>query len=369
MRFHYMDSARAAFMLIGVFFHTALIYTTTHSWLVASVQSNVVFDYVTYIIHLFRMEGFYVIAGFFAALLIEKKGAKSFLRERMIRLGIPMITIGFTLNYYMNELSTAKPILTTGFWYILKGDWLGHLWFLGNLIIYIALTALFIIKKKNIFDKIVDFFDGSTKKYFIMKFMFISYFFYIFGAIVSAHLVDRALFFTTSLFFTYLPFYLLGYFFYAKHHISELILDYKKLKYHMLATMLILLFMSKTFIFNHDISSIKIISKFVGVYLSIVLCLSSLLLFKSIALLNRSSVRVRKLSDASYSIYLLHQPFIVGLFAIFNKQIQNPILGFILISFSTMLITYLIHVYFIQRYQIISLLLNGSAIKTYGKSH
>jgi peptidoglycan/LPS O-acetylase OafA/YrhL len=364
-----MDSARAAFMLVGVFFHAALIYTTTHSWLVAGTESNRVFDYFAYTIHLFRMQGFYVIAGFFAALLIEKKGAKNFLRERMIRLGIPMVTIGFTLNYYMNEFSTAKPVLTTGLEYILKGDWLGHLWFLGNLIIYIAITALLILKKKNTFNTIVDFFVKASKKYFILKFMLICIFFFLVGGFLSTHINNTILFFTISLFFVYLPFYLLGYLFYSNLHTLEMILDYKKLKYHIFASIFILLFMSNTFIFNNDIPSVKIISKIVGTYLSIILCLSSLLLFKSIEALNRSSARVRKLSDASYSIYLLHQPFIVGLFYIFNKQIQNPILGFILISLSTLLITYFIHVYFIQRYQIISLLLNGSAIKTYGKTH
>lgn len=364
MRYHYMDSARAIFMLLGVFYHTALIYSTTDIWLVSGEKLNIFFDYFSYVIHLFRMEGFYIVAGFFAAMLIEKKGAKNFLNERLIRLGIPMITIGFTLNYFMNAWSTATPILTTGWTYFLNGDWLGHLWFLGNLIVYIAITTIFILKKKNTLHAIFEFFAQTLNKYFILKFILVCLFFYSVGHIITVNLTDKIFFIEIPALFKYFPFYLLGYLFYFKRHIFEDIVSYQKLKYHIFLSIAILLFMSKIFIFEKEIFSIKLLSFVLEIYLSIILSLSIILVFKSIKLFNNSSKTVRKLSDSSYSIYLLHQPFIVGFFHVFNEQIQNPALGFILISLSTAILAYFLHVYFIQRYQIVSLLFNGSYLKT-----
>ncbi len=368
MRYHYMDSARAIFMILGVFYHTALIYSTSDVWLVRGNELNVFFDYFSYVIHLFRMEGFYIVAGFFAALLIEKKGAKGFLQERLIRLGIPMLTIGFTLNYFMNEWSTAAPVQTTGLTYFLNGDWVGHLWFLGNLIVYIAITAIFLLKKKHTFNAIFNFFDKTSKKYFILKFMIFSFFFYSVGHIVMVYLVGKIFFIEIPALFKYFPFYLLGYLFYFNQQTLESIVNYQKLKYHIFLSILILLFMSKIFLFQKEVFFIKFLSFVLETYLSIILSLSIILVFKSIKLFNDSSRTVRKLSDASYSIYLLHQPFIVGFFHVFNAQVQNPILGFILISLSTSILAYLLHIYFIQKYQIVSLLFNGSYLKTYGKS-
>ncbi|MFH0709996.1 MAG: acyltransferase family protein [Pseudomonadota bacterium] len=364
MRYHYMDSARAIFMILGVFYHTALIYTTSEVWLVAGEELNVFFDYFSYVMHLFRMQGFYIVAGFFAAMLIEKKGAKNFLHERLIRLGIPMLMIGFTLNYYMNEWSTAMPVLTTGWTYFLNGDWVGHLWFLGNLIVYIAITTIFILKKKNTVTAVFEFFAQTSKKYFILKFMLFSFFFYLVGHMITVNLADKIFFVEIPALFKYFPFYVLGYLFYFNRQILEDVVNYQKLKYHIFLSIAILLVMSKMLIFYNEGFFIKLFSLVLEIYLSIILSLSIILAFKSIKLFNNSSKTVRKLSDSSYTIYLLHQPFIVGFFHVFNEQIRNPVLGFMVISLSTAIFAYFLHVYFIQRYQIASLLLNGSYLKT-----
>jgi peptidoglycan/LPS O-acetylase OafA/YrhL len=364
-----MDSARAFFMILGIFYHTALIYTTAHAWRVAGNESNIFFDYFTYITHLFRMHGFYIIAGFFAALLIEKKGVKHFFKERLVKLGIPIIIIGATLNYVLNELSTSLPVERTGLEYFFNGDWVAHLWFLINLILYIMITVLLISKKKDTVNHVLSVFAKFSKKYFIIKFIIFYYLFYTVGHFASIYLVEKIIFVDTIAIFKYFPFYLLGYLFYYNLQTLESIVNYQKLKYHIAFTILLLLFVSKTFIFNLDVGLVKISAKITEAYMTIVLSLSFILLFKSIQVFNSSSATVRKLSDASYSIYLLHPPFILVLFYIFNKQVQNPILGFMLISLFTLLITYLLHIYFIQRYQIISLLFNGTYLKSYSKVH
>lgn len=72
-RVHYMDNLRAFAMLLGVFFHAALAYSPTLSqlWLTADANNAAFVDMLAYFSHSFRMPLFFLIAGFFAALLVH----------------------------------------------------------------------------------------------------------------------------------------------------------------------------------------------------------------------------------------------------------------------------------------------------------
>ncbi|WP_409074713.1 acyltransferase family protein [Pseudoalteromonas sp. SR41-1] len=57
------------------------------------------------------------------------------LRDRLNRVMIPLIFTGGTINSVFNYYSFNEHY--SGVYnYILKGDWMGHLWFIGNLAIY-----------------------------------------------------------------------------------------------------------------------------------------------------------------------------------------------------------------------------------------
>ena len=72
-RIHALDSLRAIMMLLGIVLHTAMTYSVTDyspGWpykdISATHLSN---DYMHELIHSFRMQIFFVVAGFFASLL------------------------------------------------------------------------------------------------------------------------------------------------------------------------------------------------------------------------------------------------------------------------------------------------------------
>ena len=93
IRLHYMDNVRALAMLMGVFFHGALAYSPMlHSlWPAADAQQSAFVDYIVWFTHLFRMPLFFLIAGFFVAYLVQKRGMAGMLKNRALRILLPLI--------------------------------------------------------------------------------------------------------------------------------------------------------------------------------------------------------------------------------------------------------------------------------------
>ncbi len=92
-RLHYMDNLRALAMLGGVFLHGALAYSPMlHSlWPAADAQQSPIVDYIVWFTHLFRMPLFFLIAGFFVAYLVGKRGMVGMLKNRALRILLPLI--------------------------------------------------------------------------------------------------------------------------------------------------------------------------------------------------------------------------------------------------------------------------------------
>ncbi|MRU29811.1 acyltransferase, partial [Xylella fastidiosa subsp. multiplex] len=75
-RLHALDNLRALMIWLGIVLHVALNHLTVASplpW--RDPQTSRVTDLLLLFIHGFRMPVFFVLAGFFVALLIERRGA------------------------------------------------------------------------------------------------------------------------------------------------------------------------------------------------------------------------------------------------------------------------------------------------------
>jgi len=80
-RYHSLDALRAFALLLGVVFHSALSYVVPPGlWAVGTTQPSHFLGWFVYYTHSFRMELFFLLAGFFAALVVEKRGVMAFLR-------------------------------------------------------------------------------------------------------------------------------------------------------------------------------------------------------------------------------------------------------------------------------------------------
>ena len=81
-RYHSLDALRGVMMLLGIYLHAGVAYSEYGSWPWKDGTTTGLFDVSLGLIHVFRMPVFYVLAGFFAALLYERRGARGFLRNR-----------------------------------------------------------------------------------------------------------------------------------------------------------------------------------------------------------------------------------------------------------------------------------------------
>ena len=91
-RLYALDNLRAAMMWLGIVLHVAVIYIAGPSplpW--RDNQTTPTADLLMAFIHAFRMPVFFILAGFFVALLIERRGARAMAHNRLRRLGLPFV--------------------------------------------------------------------------------------------------------------------------------------------------------------------------------------------------------------------------------------------------------------------------------------
>jgi peptidoglycan/LPS O-acetylase OafA/YrhL len=89
-RVHALDAVRASALLMGVFFHAAMSFLPVgQQWVIQDLQSEPV-AVVYYVLHVFRMSLFFVIAGYFARLLYHRRGLRGFIRNRAVRIVAPL---------------------------------------------------------------------------------------------------------------------------------------------------------------------------------------------------------------------------------------------------------------------------------------
>ncbi len=120
-RLHYMDNLRATLMILGVFFHAALAYSPMlhNLWLSADQVSSPAMDHFANFLHLFRMPLFFAVAGFFAALLVARRGLPAMLKNRARRVLLPfvifwpLVTAGILvpLIWAMANVNNLPPLL------------------------------------------------------------------------------------------------------------------------------------------------------------------------------------------------------------------------------------------------------------------
>jgi peptidoglycan/LPS O-acetylase OafA/YrhL len=147
-RYHALDALRAAMMFLGIYLHAAAAYSPYGDWHVKPRQVTTALDYTITWIHVFRMPVFYVMAGFFAALLLARYGFARAAGNRFWRIAVPFV-VGWIVLYPILSFLLAfdRVGLSSAVEYILSGRFFArahpmHLWFLEYLIVLYALAIV-----------------------------------------------------------------------------------------------------------------------------------------------------------------------------------------------------------------------------------
>lgn len=113
-RLHALDALRGFALLLGVLLHASMHHVLPPGiWAVGTLQPVPLLGWLAYAIHSFRMELFFLLAGFFGAVVVSKRGVGAYLQDRGTR-----IVLVFLLALYPMKLALAaiwiRGGLTTG---------------------------------------------------------------------------------------------------------------------------------------------------------------------------------------------------------------------------------------------------------------
>ncbi|MDQ2101478.1 acyltransferase family protein [Azospirillum isscasi] len=150
-RDHSLDAARSLLMILGVPYHAALIYTPGYDWVMNSPDGIVWIGLFADLIHSFRMPAFFLISGLLIAHSLRRHGPRAVLTSRASRLLVPLFAMAATLNVAQLWMETraVDPGLTAAEFFARtvpaafhSGGLVYHLWFLVELSVGVLALCL-----------------------------------------------------------------------------------------------------------------------------------------------------------------------------------------------------------------------------------
>ncbi len=373
-RIHYLDNLRALAMLLGVYLHGAFAYAepSRSVWIATNPQGSVAIDASIWWIHLFRMGLFFLLSGYFAKLMIQRKGLRPFLWNRVIRIALPFVlfwpllmvamTIVFVFAFsYVKEpqglmqvivaasqnpeaAKSSTPYTTM------------HLWFLYYLLMFSLIAA---VGSRWTWLQ----FDWLFQRKWLLALSPLA----LVPGMMGGGLPMAA---PESFVPTWWPFVYFGLFYWAGWQLlgRELLLDRLQLWCWPLILASVLLFVPYYCLLPVlDIARIQqatesrslmpyLLTSVLASYLSALMTLSALLVGQRF--LARSNAWLKFCADSSYWVYLIHLPIILFLQTLLIP-IALPVLGkLVLVIFVTWLFCMATYVVFV-RYTPIGWMLNG----------
>lgn len=144
-RLFYLDNLRVYLTILVILHHTAMAYSGTGEWSIVDPMiddiSPIILTFFTALNQSYFMSLFFIIAGYFTPLSLEKKGKTHFIKDRLIRLGIPLLLftpINLIINDYLYCVYYLKKPFSLTFSYSPA-----HLWFLQALLIFTIFYVVF----------------------------------------------------------------------------------------------------------------------------------------------------------------------------------------------------------------------------------
>lgn len=380
-RYFYMDNLRAIAMFAGIVFHALLSYSLLlhEGWPTADTSSSVIVDAIAWLSHMFRMPVFFLIAGFFACYLIQKRGVRGFINNRLMRIALPFIVfwpvvfiaVVGSLVFAASSTSVDTPIINFIRLGMENPEQAGqeqsplttmHLWFLYYLFMFCLATAVlqrFVTLPKNL-------------KLFILSPVSLT---------VLLPLVTSVSFFQQHMphpapesfkpalwpFLYYGSFFFVGWLFFQNQHILEKL---KPWVYPMLAVCVLSygIFFSmipREIAITEMMANAGVPPELNSKHLILSICtsilswhLTLLSLLAAIKFLNNSNEKIRFIADSSYWVYILHIPVLFGLQLYFHT-LEWPIIIEVTLSIALTLAIGLISYGILIRPTPIGWMLNG----------
>lgn len=369
-RLHSLDSLRAIMMLLGLVLHAAITYGTVDygdGWSLKAPGSTHLFnDVIVLIIHSFRMQIFFLVAGFFGAMLFYERQPLKMIKNRVSRIVLPFIvfvillwpTIVFTFSYTElifngneNTLDTVLSYFSNPMIFIPQATF--HLWFLYylSLITFASVGLGFLFKKlPKLSNRISKAFNWILKKTIVRLIVFTVITGLIYASI-GTYEVETSNSFIPNLntFIYYLFFYLVGWILFKSKHLLDTMMQADWIC-TILGLILVVIYYTMLASFSYEV---HIILKSFILWLFIFGITGLFIRYGS-----NHSARMRYISDASYWVYLLHLSLTAILPGLIVDWPMHAIVKFLFVLISTGIICFVSYHYLVRN-TFIGKFLNG----------
>lgn len=166
-----LDNLRVAAMLLGLVVHGVLPYMATGvaRFPIRDASRHVAADVCYFTVHDFRMQLFFLLAGFGAAALASRRGVAGLVRNRLLRVAVPMLLAAAIVSPAMHLLF-ARHTATRNFTWDANGcgGWVApnfHLWFLYYLLMCCAPLVLVLAVRDRIPGGLVRAVDAGVRRF------------------------------------------------------------------------------------------------------------------------------------------------------------------------------------------------------------
>jgi glucan biosynthesis protein C len=337
-------------MVMGIVLHTCAALSPEHYWLITYKATAAWADTLNTAIHYFRMPLFFIISGFFTALVILRKGLTTAALDRFVRVLVPfsatLLTLNIVQSFVLNFLdgNNVLPFLNVS-----------HLWFLVNLFVYMFVVFM----THKLLNAIANLSVLSTK-FVIYVFVFVNPLIYI--AVLSINYVSDSFYTSIPIFgsvfmlLKYLHLFLLGYLIALNSTLFECVLKSTRL-------FIVLSFCGAIYINFGSLENPSVVATIINEYLTTltIICTCLSLIGVSYRFLGKANSFMKNLANASYTIYLFHHFLIIIFVALLNyiDYTIPPELVFLSIVVVTYIMTLSLHQKLIVRTPWLLFLFNG----------
>ncbi|WP_339763853.1 acyltransferase family protein [uncultured Hoeflea sp.] len=362
-RMHHWDFSRALYLVLGIPFHAAVIYSLSHEWSVSSPDKSQALTFLADFIHTFRMPGFFLLAGLFSMMLLDRQGGWPWLKTRFFRLGLPLISatlliVPFQIVIQQAALAVKGTVSASELPGLIGAQlthfgepWISHLWFLWVLIAYcVGLAILQALSRGTLRARLEALVDWVAGNRIVSLAAFTAL--CALAARAQTLIVGASPYYGNAVvnYNLYVIYFGFGALVYSSRRLNDLLLKPGPAAAVAGVALVTLSQVPHTGLVMH---TVKVMAAIFGALL-IVGYISNL----AHRHFNRPSSRVRKLVDASFTIYLFHHPVIYVLATLFLLVDLPPVLEFAVIAVSAGVISYAIHLA-VSRSAIATLMFNG----------
>jgi glucans biosynthesis protein C len=147
-RLSYVDNLRTALTVLVIVHHCAIGYSNVPLWYYvepAADASGTLLDLLLLLNQSFFMGAFFLVSGFFVPGSYDRRGARRFLGERLLRLGVPLLLWLLVLRPLVSFGVYARDVEQPAelpYWQYLLRPEPGPMWFVEVLLVFSALYAL-----------------------------------------------------------------------------------------------------------------------------------------------------------------------------------------------------------------------------------